>query len=116
MPNVAANFVEPGTMTSRPDPLLCLFNTAKLEDRQTSRLVRRHAVAHPVSSSHIDESSQFVVQIPLRSVPTKRPTQDRREAMQNCQAPSSTLVTANATRFQRSRCCSSWRRPEAVRR
>ena len=39
-----------------------------------------------------------------------------RDAVQEPHAPSRTLATATDTRFQRSRCCSSCFRPEAVRR
>ena len=58
----------------------------------------------------------LVVQVLLGSVPMDERAQDRRDAMQERHAPSSTLVTANETRFHRSRRCSSCRRPEAVRR
>ena len=93
-----------------------LFDPAKIEHGQTACLGRRRPVAHLVGGGHIDKGLQLVVQVLLGAVAVKQPAHDRREAMQERHAPSNTLATANETRFHRSRCCSSCRRPEAVRR
>ena len=98
------------------DAFLRLFDPTEIENSQTTRVDGRHAIAHLVGSGHVDKGLHFIVQVLFDSVPMDEPAYDRREAMQERHAPSNTLATANETRFHRSRCCSSCRRPEAVRR
>ena len=114
--DVPPDRVEPGAMATGSHAFLGLFHAAQLEHGQTAGLGGRRAVADFVGGGHVDERLQLVVQILLGSVPMGDPAHDGRKAMQERHAPSRTLVTANETRFQRSRCCSSCRRPEAVRR
>ena len=116
MTHIPAGRVEPGAMASGPHALLRLLHTAHLEHRQAAGLGGRRAVADLVGGGHLDEGLQFIVQVGLGPVPVDDPAHHGRQAMQELHAPSSTLVTAKETRFHRSRCCSSWRRPEAVRR
>ena len=103
-------------MASGPNALLRLFHTAQLEHGQTTGLGGRRAVANLVGGSHVDEGLQLVVQVALGLSAPDHPPHDRGDAMQERHAPSRTLATANETLFQRSRWCSSWRRPEAVKR
>ena len=108
--------VEPRAMASGPNAFLRLLHAAHLEHRQAAGLGGRRAVADLVGGGHVDERLQFIVQVGLGPLPVDDPAHHGRKAVQEHHAPSSTLVTAKETRFQRSRCCSSWRRPEAVRR
>jgi hypothetical protein len=96
--------------------LLGLFYTAKVEDGLAAGIDRRHPVAHLVGGGHVDKGFQLVVQVTVSTIPMDHPPHNGCNAMQERHAPSRTLVTANETLFQRSRCCSSCRRPDAVRR
>ena len=114
--DVRHDHIEPGAMATASHVFLGLFHSSQLEQGQTTGLGGRRSVADFFGGRHVDERLQLVVQILLGSIPTRDPADDGREAVQERHAPSRTLVTANDTRFQRSRCCSSCRRPEAVRR
>ena len=103
-------------MAGTSNAFLDLFQAFELKCGSPARLGTRRAVANLVGRSHVDEDFQLVVQVALGLVPPEHPPHDRREAMQEHHAPSNTLATANETRFHRARCCSRWRRPEAVRR
>ena len=103
-------------MATISNAFLGLFQASQLERGSTAGFGRCCTVADFVGGGHVDENLQLVVQILFGSVPTRDPAHDGRKAMQERHAPSKTLVTANETRFQRSRCCSSCRLPEAVRR
>jgi hypothetical protein len=113
---ISSDLVQPGAVPSRSDAFLGLFDAAEMKHRRSPCVGRRRAVTHPLGSSHFHKRLQLVVQVSLSMVATDHPTHDRREAMQERHAPSSTLATANETRFQRSRCCSSYRRPDTVSR
>src|SRR5688572_18545485 len=101
-------------MTSASHPFLRLFHATELQCGTTLRIVRCRAVADLSGGHHVDKRAQLVVELLLDGVPPKQPARDRLHAMQEHHAPSSTLVTANDTRFHRSRCCSSSLRPDAV--
>jgi hypothetical protein len=79
------------------------FHASELERSATAGLGARRAVADLVGGRHVDKGLQLVVQVALGLVPPEDPPQDRSEAMQQCHAPSRTLVTASETRFQRAR-------------
>ena len=108
--------VKPGARASGPNALLRLLHAAHLEHSQATGLGGRRTVADLVGGGHLDKRLQFIVQIGLDPLPVDDPAQHGRKAVQEHHAPSSTLLTAKETRFHRSRCCSSWRRPAAVRR
>ena len=114
--HISPDHIEPGTIARRAHALLRLLDSAKVKDCQSLRLGCGGSAAPPVGGGHIGKGLHFVVQVLFGSVPTHDPAQNRCEAMQERHAPSKTLVTANETRFHRSRCCSSCRRPDAVRR
>ena len=97
-------------MATISNPCLGLFQASQLERGSTAGFGRCRTVADFVGGGHVDESPQLVVQILFGSIPTRDPAHDGHKAMQKRHAPSRTLATANETRFQRARCCSSWRR------
>ena len=103
-------------MASPQNPFLDRLDAAELEDGQPAGFRTGESVAHPVGSRHLDERLELLVHALLGARPMKQPVEDGGQAMQQCHAPSSTLVMANATRSHRSRCCSSWRRPAGVSR
>ena len=90
-------------MTSGSNAFFRLLHAAKMEHSQSARVGGRRAVAHLVGGCHVDKGLQFVVQVLLGPVPMDQPAHDRREAMHERHAPSSTLLTANETLSQRSR-------------
>ena len=113
---IPAGHVEPGAVTAGPNALLHLLHTAHLKHRQAAGLGGRRAVADVIGGSHVDERVELIVHVCLGLAPAESPSRNGREPIQEHQAPSRTLMTANDTRFHRSRCCSSWRLPEAVSR
>ena len=113
---IPSDLVEPPPMATRPDAFFRLLHAAELKNGEAPRLVRRHAITDLVGGGHVDERLQFVVQITFGPVSLDDSAHDGGEAMQKRHAPSSTLATATETRSQRSRCCSSCRRPAAVSR
>ena len=113
---IAPDLVQPRAVTRRSDALLRLFHAAEMQHRGSPRLLRRGAVAHVVGRGHLHERLELVVQIALSPVSVDHPAHDGRQAIEERHAPSRTPATANETRFQRSRCCSSCFRPEVVRR
>ncbi len=113
---IPPDLVQPGAVTIRSDAFLRLFHAAEMQHRRSPCVGRRSTIAHSVGGGHVHKRLELVVQVALGLVPMEHPTQDGRGAMQERHAPSSTLATANETRFQRSRCCSSCFRPEGVRR
>ena len=114
--DVPPDLVEPGAATGGSDPFLRLFHPAEMHQRRAPRVGWRARLAHAVRGGHVDERLQLVGHVALGPVPMDDPAHDGRKAMQERHAPSSTLVTANEMRLHRSRCCSSCRLPEAVRR
>src|SRR5262249_34270751 len=113
---VSPHIVDPGTIARGAHPLFRLLDSPKVKSSQSMRVGSVCSMAHHVRGCHLHEQLHFVVQVPFGSVPAHDPPENRCEPVQEAHAPSNTLVTANEMRFQRSRCCSSWRRPEAVRR
>ena len=113
---IPSDLVEPPAMPPRTNAFFRLLHAAELQEGEAPRLVRRHAIAHLIRGGHVDERLQFVVQIALGPISRDDSAHDGGEAMQKRHAPSRTLVTATDTRSQRSRCCSSCRRPAAVSR
>ena len=113
---IASDLVQPGAVTSRPHALLRLFHAPEMKHRRPPCVSRRRTVAHAVGSGHVYEGVELVVQIALGASAIDHPAHDGRESMQERHAPSRTRATANDARFQRSRCCSSCRRPDAVSR
>ena len=81
-----------------------------------SVVIAAYQVADVIGGSHVDERVELIVHVCLGLAPAESPSRNGREPIQEHQAPSRTLMTANDTRFHRSRCCSSWRLPEAVSR
>jgi hypothetical protein len=78
--DVPSDLVKPGTMTSCSDAFLYLFHTTEPEPGQPACLGGRRAVAHRVGSGHVDESLELIIQVLLRAVPAKKPSQNRHKA------------------------------------
>jgi hypothetical protein len=116
VPHVTQDIVEPGAVATGPHAFFRLLDAAEIEDGHSASFSGRHSVAHFVGNRHLDKRTHLLVEVLFGLVATDNPAPYRREAMQERHAPSRTLVTANETRFHRSRCRSSWRRPAAVSR
>ena len=114
--DVSPGHLEPCATASTSNAFLGLFQASQLERGSTAGFVNGCTVADLVGGSHVNEGFYLFVQLALGLIPPDHPSHDRSETMQERHAPSRTLATANETRFQRARCCSSCRRPEAVRR
>ena len=108
--------VEPAAMAAASNLFLDLLQPSQFEHGKTAGLGGRGAGVNLVGGCHVDERLQLVVQILFGAIPARDPEHDGPQAMQQRHAPSRTHVTANVARFQRSRCCSSWRFPAAVSR
>src|SRR5690348_7857183 len=103
-------------MTTAAYLFLDLLQPSHLEEGKTVGFGGRCSRANLVSGRHVDERLQLVVQVLFGSLATHDPEHDGLHAIEEHHAPSRTQVTANVARFQRSRCCASWRFPAAVRR
>ena len=114
--DIAPGRVEPSAMPAGPHVLFRLLEppTWSIARRRASAGVAplRTRSAAAISTNDCSSSFSSVSALSRRD----DPAHDRRQAMQDHHAPSSTLVTAKETRLHRSRCCSSWRLPAAVRR
>src|SRR5688572_24944938 len=104
---IASAFVERAAVAIGSNAFLRLRNATEIEQCQASRFGGWDTVPDSVACRHVDKRLELVVQVLLGPVPTEHPSQDRSKAVEEYHAPSSTLLTANDTRFQRSRCCSS---------
>ena len=113
---VSPGHIEPRAMTTTSNAFLGLFQASQVERGSTAGF-RRVAPSRTSSSAAMSMKACSSSCKSCSALSRLRdPAHDGRQAMPQGHAPSSTLVTANDTRSQRSRCSSSWRRPEAVRR
>jgi hypothetical protein len=92
-----------------------LLDAAEMKHGLPMRVGQRDPVANLLGRGHLEERLQLVLHVPFGLAPEEQPPHHRPQTMDKRHAPSSTLAIANETRFQRSRCFSSCRRPEAVR-
>src|SRR5437764_940455 len=73
--HIPDDHVQDGSGPIVPDAFPGLFDSAKLQDRETPRFCGRYPLANPVCHRHFDERLEIVFQLPLGAVALQQPPQ-----------------------------------------